>query len=179
MCVECLLAGFSGWFCTRLNRLGVFVGKGFLVGFAHPSTGLGFLGSPPKPRGFLRGTRNLSVPRVLAVFSYYCFLPFFDMSRNTKYSRLSKPLPRVGGQGQYHQPVYKFFWDLPFWTPVGFELAVGVFGELVMFVSQISRCPLDHQALSENIFTEQIYIVENLAPFHSSTMVPGDLWIAP
>jgi hypothetical protein len=88
------------------------------------------------------------------------------MSRNTKYSRLSKPLPRVGGQGQYRQPVYKFFWDLPFWTPVGFELAAG---ELVMFVSQISRCPLDHQALSENIFTEQIYIVENLA--HSIAIV--------
>jgi len=53
-CCRSLLAGFSGWFCTPLNRLGVFVGKGFLVGFAHPSTGLGFLGSP-RNLGVLEG----------------------------------------------------------------------------------------------------------------------------
>jgi len=55
------------------------------------------------------------------------------------------------------------FLGLTFFDPGGFRTGGWCFGELVMFVSQISRCPLDHQALSTEIFTEQIYIVKNLA----------------
>lgn len=110
------------------------VGQGFWI--CSPQPALGFLGSPRNPLGFLRGTPNLSVPLALAVF----FLIFFFFFL-----------------GHYRLPVYKFFGTYL----VGFELAT--FGELVMSVSHISRCPLGHQALSENVCMEVIYDVENRA----------------